>query len=370
MTRRDAVEKCISKFCQPPKWEPIDEESQLDILIIRNNDIGDLILTTPLFQALKELYPHSRLHVGIGDWNKGLLDHNPYVDQVIPLNAPWHNKFSCKHSPNSPIGFLKSMFYIISSPEVRAIRSSKYGLGIDVLGSQESTVLMHWCTIPRRMGAKGYAGGYSGCQSFREFKVDQSVPVSILDYAKMLGMHSKALPSPKPQIYLTQQERQQGLLHWAFQKKKKRIVVSTGAGFSEKCWPTGNLGEVLEVLSSDPAHQILFIGGQSDRENGNKMVSSNPGLVNLAGKTTLRETFAIISHADLVICNSTMFMHVAAAFDIPNVVVLGEWYDSAILHSQQWGHKHTFVLGREDKCGITTLSTPKEVIQLSLEILN
>ena len=127
-----------------------------------------------------------------------------------------------------------------------------------------------------------------------------------------------------------------------------------------KCWPIDNFAHVLEVVSSDPDHQILLVGGQSDRANGNKMEISNPMLVNLAGKTTVREPFAIISHAGLVICNSNMFMHVATAFDVPNIVVLGEWYDSAILHSQPWGHKHTIILGREDRRGRTTLSTPKE----------
>ena len=369
MAKRDAIEKVIRKFCSPPEWDEINGCSSLDILVIRNNDIGDLILTTPLFQALKDLFPNSTLHVGIGDWNKGLLDHNPHVDQVVPLNAPWHNKVSCKHSPNSPLGFLQSMLYVLSSPETRAIRTAKYGLGIDVLGSQEGSVLMHRCGIPRRMGAKGYGGGYTGCQKFREFQMEQSVPLSILEYAKMLGMQPSALPSPKPQLHLSPAESNQGLAHWEGGRGKARIVVSTGAGFPEKCWPARSFAQVVEGLAKEPHNQIIFVGSKADQAQGKELKEISPGLVNLAGSTRLRETFAIISHADLVICNSTMFMHAAAAFEIPNLVLLGPWYDSAELHNSQWGHPHTQILGREVNAGCDEMATPAEVLRLARDIL-
>ena len=369
MAKRDAIENIISKFCSPPDWADIKGDCPLDILVIRNNDIGDLILTTPLFQALKDLFPASSLHVGIGDWNKGLLDHNPHVDKVVPLNAPWHNKVSCKHSPNSPFGFLKSMFYIFFSPEARAIHSTGFGLGIDVLGSQEGSVLMHRCGIPRRMGAKGYGGGHTGCQRYREFQMDQSVSLSILEYAKILGMSPTALPPPKPQLHLSQAESRQGLVHWDGSGGKKRIVVSTGAGFAEKCWPFEFFVKVAEGLSSDLGNEILFVGAKADQPKGNQLKEAVPGVANLAGLTTLRETFAIISHADLVVCNSTMFMHVAAAFDIRNLVLLGPWYDSAQLHTSQWGHPRTTILGREIKEGRNGMARPDEVLQLALDIL-
>jgi ADP-heptose:LPS heptosyltransferase len=368
MGKRDAIEIFISKLCSPPKWGRIGTGEGLRILVLRNNDIGDLILTTPLFQALKVLYPGASVEIGIGDWNKGLLDRNPYVDKVVPFNAPWHNKVSCKHSPNSPLGFIKSMIYIFFSAEARELGIQRYGLGIDVLGSQEGGVLMHRCSIPRRMGARGYGGGHTACQTFREFKIDQSVSMSVLEYPSLLGMPPAKLPSPKPQIFLSKDELKSGLQKWGGASKQKRIVISTGAGFREKCWPEESYSEVVVGLASDKGNVLAFVGSERDNRTGEHLRRSSPSLLNFAGKTSLRETFALIYHADVVICNSTMFMHVAAAFDIPNLVLLGPWYESAKLHMQQWGHPNTIIIGREISEGKHELATPLEVLQLAREI--
>src|SRR5476651_1759607 len=72
------------------------------IFILRNNDIGDLLIITPLFEALKRLFPQAQIIAGIGGWNQEVLRNNPWVDQVLQINAPWHNKQLCKYPHNSP----------------------------------------------------------------------------------------------------------------------------------------------------------------------------------------------------------------------------------------------------------------------------
>jgi len=64
-----------------------------------------------------------------------------------------------------------------------------------------------------------------------------------------------------------------------------------------------------------------------------------------------------------------MFMHVAAAFDIPNLVLLGPWYDSPKLHVQQWGHPLTQILGRELDDGRHQLTSPQDALSLARHAL-
>src|ERR1700692_660894 len=66
------------------------------IFVLRNNDIGDLLIITPLFEALKRLFPKAQIVAGIGRWNNDVLRNNPWVDQIVPIEAPWHNKQVCK----------------------------------------------------------------------------------------------------------------------------------------------------------------------------------------------------------------------------------------------------------------------------------
>ena len=78
---------------------------------------------------------------------------------------------------------------------------------------------------------------------------------------------------------------------------------------------------------------------------------------------------AIIAHADIVICNTTMFMHVAAAFKVPTLVMLGPWYDSAKLHHAQWGHPGCTILGRECAEGNQELPSVPDALENCRRIL-
>jgi heptosyltransferase-2 len=88
----------------------------------------------------------------------------------------------------------------------------------------------------------------------------------------------------------------------------------------------------------------------------------------LTGILSLRESFEMIGGARLVICNSSMAMHAAAAFRCPSVVVLGEQFPSSSQHWRQWGYPETTILGRdEDHPGIFS---PEEVVSIVREILS
>jgi heptosyltransferase-2 len=89
-----------------------------------------------------------------------------------------------------------------------------------------------------------------------------------------------------------------------------------------------------------------------------------PGAHNFAGHLSLRETFALVAAADLVICNSSMLMHAAAAFDRPTFVLLGESFASTRQHDAQWGYPGTcWSLGKEPG-GRSRLFTAAEVIEI------
>ncbi len=75
----------------------------------------------------------------------------------------------------------------------------------------------------------------------------------------------------------------------------------------------------------------------------------------------MRETFAVVNAADAAVCNSSMLMHVAAAFHLPTVVLLGSCFDSVQLHEQQWGYAETCrILGKEGDH--TEIATPVEAL--------
>ncbi len=60
------------------------------ILIIRRDNIGDLVCTTPLIRALRARYPQARIDALVNSYNEPVLKHNPDVDHVFAYKKAKH----------------------------------------------------------------------------------------------------------------------------------------------------------------------------------------------------------------------------------------------------------------------------------------
>jgi len=56
--------------------------AQARILVVRRDNIGDLVCTTPLIAALRERYPQAHLAALVNSYNADVLDGNPALDAV------------------------------------------------------------------------------------------------------------------------------------------------------------------------------------------------------------------------------------------------------------------------------------------------
>ncbi len=317
-----------------PRGRPFP--SSPSIFILRNNDIGDLLVTTPLLDALRRRFPESRIVAGVGSWNVETLRGNPNLTDIVEVNAPWNNKYVADH------GWPSVIRYIASSDELKRLRG-QFDIGIDVVGSHVGSALMMRLGIPHRLGVRGYRGGHTAAQRFVEFNANEHVGRSALRFAELLG--ATDLPEVRPQIFLSAEELSRGESRWAARTGRKRIALGVGAGFPEKCWPGGHW-DVLMTLLND--WDVALIGGSGDRETGVRLSRDRTNVRDFTGALTLRETFAVTAACDSVITNPSMLLHVAAAFRKPTVVVLGDYYTDGAAHDRQWGYPGTCVsLGRD-----------------------
>lgn len=336
-------------------WKEIPEEPR-SLFVLRNNDLGDLLVTTPLFEALRHRFPKTQIVAGVGNWAVDILKHNPYVDEVLAVNAPWNNKFTRSQRTRDVVQ------YIFQSDESRQIAAKKFEVGIDILGSHVGSVLMMRAGIPYRLGVRGYRGGHTAAQKCVQFNENEHVGRSALRFAELVG--AAELPPCRPQIYLTEAERHAGEERWqprSSENRALRIVVGPGGGFQEKCWPLDNYKKLLGLMSKHISCEVVIVGGKQDRASGSALLGAAPVSKSLAGDLDLRSTFALVAASDLVLSNPSMLMHVASAFRIPNFVLLGEYFSSARQHQRQWGYPETcWSLGRDK--GHEMIYSPCEVM--------
>ena len=332
-----------------------------NFFVLRNNDLGDVLVATPLIRGLKRAFPKSNISMGVGDWAKPLLENNPYLDEIISCNAPWHNKQNCRFPANSTKTFLEGLLYVLFSREARYISGKNFTHGIDVLGSRQGSWLLRRANIPNRYGVKGYAGGDNWCHWNIPFIEDLKVAEAALGFLPLLG--SNAEIEPRPQIFLHNHEISNAESQWdPRNSSEQRIVIAPGGGFSEKCWGDQNFSQLTDLLVKNKHYKICIIGSKEDKNriSINKMHKVN----NLCGRLSLRQSAALVSLADLVVCNTSLCMHLAGAFKIPALTLLGEWYDSTELHQKQWGYPESTIKGKELIASITHVCPVFEAYEL------
>ena len=106
---------------------------------------------------------------------------------------------------------------------------------------------------------------------------------------------------------------------------KPVIGINPGAaGGTAKRWFPQRYSELAARLTDLYGVRILLFGGPGDEILGNRINSESGGIcVNLAGRTTLREAFALIEKCSLFITNDSGLMHAAAALGTPQIAIIG-----------------------------------------------
>ena len=321
-------------------------------------------MATPLIKGLKTAFPDSRVSIGVGDWAIPLLGNNPHVDEVISCNAPWHNKQICRFPANSPKTFFEGLLYVLFFKESRYISCKKFTHGIDVLGSRQGSWLMRRAKIPNKFGVKGYAGGDNWCTKYIEFNEQRKVAEAGLKFLELLNAEVEI--DPRPTIFLTKDETSEAEVSWGERSSStKRIVLAPGGGFPEKCWGDQNFSHLTNLLLKNKNYQLCIIGSKEDKSRISANDSSQ--LTNLCGELSLRQSAAMVSLADYVVCNTSLCMHLAGAFRVPSLTLLGGWYESAELHQKQWGYPESTVEGKELKTSVNLTCSPSEAYELILQ---
>ncbi|HUW79885.1 MAG TPA: glycosyltransferase family 9 protein [Acidocella sp.] len=259
----------------------------MNILVIKHGAFGDIVLSFPAMAAIRAAHPTARIT---------LLTTAPYAKLLAA--SPWFNQIITDSRPN---------FW--NFPGLFKLRRQLRGYDM-VYDLQTSSRTSRYFALA---GKPRWSGIARGC----------------------------ALPHADPnRDYLHTRERLEGQLRDAgiFVLPAPDISWLTGADISrfklpgkfallvpgasphrpEKRWPEQNFAELAQALLIPS----VIIGGAGEAQN-------IPGL-NLTGQTSLAELAAVIARASVAIGNDTGPMHLAAALNIPSVVLFSAASDPAL----------------------------------------
>jgi heptosyltransferase-2 len=293
----------------------LDYHPPSDIFLLRTHAIGDVLLTTPVLRALKKFWPETRLTMLVGDKSKPVLEGNPHLDALISFPESW---------------WFEHQWSNIWQLTRSCRRASK-----EVLILFHASPLLHlWGWLINARIRVGFVTDSSGIFLTHRVPLDlqgyRYLGEVNLDLIQALGVPAENV---EPEIFLTPTE-----LGTGFRLLKERnegqwlVGVASGGGqnpleqISVKQWPASHYVQLLQKLTMTHAVTLVLLGDRYDDQVdwiAQNVQAQGARVLNLKGRTSLRELAAVISHLDLLITNDSGPMHLAVALQTPVTALFG-----------------------------------------------
>jgi heptosyltransferase-2 len=285
-----------------------------NIIVRMPNWLGDLVMATPVLANLRERYKLARITAMCQSGVGKLIEHDPHIDELFVFNKPsgWLHRDEYRN---------------IITP----LQHGKYDLGVLLTNSFSSTFRFWKGSVKNRIGFS---------KNMRCLFLNKAVPFPknlekqhlVQTYQMLLAPLGIEETHTAPKLYITDNEvlaAKMMLEKYGVQNDNIIIGINPGAAYgSAKCWLPERFKEVTEKLLTDPQVRVVYFGDKVGAPLVNEICNGFDGRVlNMAGKTSLRELMALISLCRVFLTNDSGPMHIASALETPLVALFGSTSD-------------------------------------------
>lgn len=299
-----------------PAGRPVSAPTDVrEVLVLRLDRIGDVVMCWPALEALRRALPQARIRLAVGRWSRALAASAP-VDELLEWSAPWVGRPS---EGADTLGVLLA--------RARALRASALDLALDLQGDVRANLLLAATGARRRVGYANTGGAVLLTEIVpldeRVAWVEQNLRAVEVALGRSLGARD-ALPAP---TLLSAAERAEAaaLLHARGLGERRPLVgLHPSGGRRIKQWDPGRWAQVAARLEREHQASFVITGSAADRALVAQVTAglSRP-YVDLTGLLDVRQSLAVLAQLDLFLSPDTGPMHMACAVDTPSVSVFG-----------------------------------------------
>jgi heptosyltransferase-2 len=281
------------------------------LLIAQTSFLGDVVLTTPLWRALRDALPDTEI------WWLVRPDAAPIV---APLVGPERVLAFDKRGGDGGVGGMLRV--------AARLRALHFDLAIAVQRSLRTALTLALAGIPERIGFAGAAG--ATLYQHRVAHRGAHARDRLLALATPLGV----APSPAPDPELVTDPAADAAVARTFAAAgvadgAPLLVFAPGAAWDTKRWPATRFAELARQLVPAEFPHLVLIGTAGDRVHAQLIAAhvaragATSTVIDLTGRTTTAELVAVLARATLLVANDSAPAHVAAALGRPVVSLFG-----------------------------------------------
>ena len=279
------------------------------VLFVRLDSLGDVVLTTPCFEAIKRRYPSARVDVVVQPNVAPVLEGSLHVDRVFTLAAPWH-------------GIWRPGTVADAAWMMRRLRRERYDYVITLRRDLDDALFARLCGGSETLGF--YARRTRPLLSrWVRFQPRKHTVDNHLRLMSLLGCEADDI-SPTVTCTAEGGEEASSLLAEAGEERPL-IGLAPFASSEAKTLDPSRAAALIDRLSETLQVQVVLLGGCADRANAADILSRAAGpAINLVGRTRIPALCDVLRRCSLLVCVDSGPMHLAAALGTPTVAIFGE----------------------------------------------
>jgi heptosyltransferase-3 len=306
-------------------------EKRPSFLIIRRDNIGDLVCTTPLISALRRQYPDGHIAALVNTYNRQVLEGHPDLDALYAYAKAKHRLpgqgraaiYWDKFGLMLKLRAQRFDYALLASPQpgASALRLARWIAPAHIAGYAESTGCVD-LALPR-----------GGEQAMHEVE-------AVFRLARLFGI--EGAPGRLSMAVDAAARARASTVLGTRDPQRKLIAVHISARKASQRWPTERYAGLMQALAGEADFLLLWSPGAADHPQHPGDDAKARAIMDAAGKLPLlayptrelKDLAAALSHAECVICSDGGAMHIAAALGKPILCFFG---DSDATRWHPWG---------------------------------
>src|SRR5262245_5475691 len=269
------------------------------LLVVQTSFLGDVVLTTPLFAALRRRLAPRRLAVLVRPEAAPLVEGHPDVDAVL---------IDDKRAGDAGLGGIARV--------ARRLRGEAFDVVVSPHRSFRTALVLAAAGIPRRVGFADSHGAFlfheRVTRDRRQHDVERNLTL-LEPFGATVGLPRLHVP-----VHPAAVARAGDLIP---EGRGPLVGLAPGSVWATKRWHPDGFAGVARAMRDEGA-RVVVLGAPGEQAIAEDVVRrAGGGATVLAGRTDLATLVAVIDRLALLVANDSAPMHLACARDTPVVAV-------------------------------------------------